>query len=301
MDGGPNNNDGQAAELFAVTVTFDGAGMGFGIGGLDLAGLGGLEALGLPEMGGGAFAVQGQPEPAAGPAEEGEEQNEGPNDEGQGQGQVDMDPAMPALEPVPGLVNMGMGMGIADVGAAVGAAFANLGAQLAQGGPDVFGLNLGFGVGGGILGGLAGVAGLPVNAMGPNGVIDPTQPALATRPCSDFHRYVAQAPVDVSVGADEQVESALFKLPAELLGMLVGFIGPRTSRSVPRYSPANLFYTCKAMLEISRLASTRVAFLMGNYGVAELGDGIGDWLRIVNPVVLDAALGRAGKEDPVPR
>ena len=125
-------------------------------------------------------------------------------------------------------------------------------------------------------------------------------------PCSHFveeARLVIAANLEGDApGQVLQTESLLLsRLPAELVGMISSYVNPRASAEKPRSSPANFFATCKLLLALSRLASTRASFLVATFGIPEIGDGVGTWLRITTPTVLEAVLGRAVKTDPVPR
>ncbi|KAI9002084.1 hypothetical protein DFJ74DRAFT_449388 [Hyaloraphidium curvatum] len=127
-------------------------------------------------------------------------------------------------------------------------------------------------------------------------------PSQGVAPCSAFLAGPVLGEVALS-GVDAQHESSLLRLlPPELLAALAGYLGPRASRHHPRCSPATFFQSCKMVHVLAKSTSTRVEFFVGTFGKAEIGDGMGDWLRLVTPEVLTAVFSRLRScGEPIPR
>jgi hypothetical protein len=88
---------------------------------------------------------------------------------------------------------------------------------------------------------------------------------------------------------DEEQPSLLI-LPPEVLTTVVSFMG-RTSKA-PSPNPVDLFRTCRELHLLGRDTTTRIEFLIGNYGLHGVLEGISSWLALVTRDVLGGLLGR---------
>ncbi|KAI9002859.1 hypothetical protein DFJ74DRAFT_745600 [Hyaloraphidium curvatum] len=111
-------------------------------------------------------------------------------------------------------------------------------------------------------------------------------PAAATRPIRPLRK---------------RRSPGLASLPGEIIVRIATFFGPRVGRFRPRSTPRELFATCRALRAIGRQPSARASFLLANFGLREIGDGIGHFLRLVTVPVLEAVLRRCTGDRAIPR
>lgn len=90
--------------------------------------------------------------------------------------------------------------------------------------------------------------------------------------------------------SDSQPNSPLASLPRELLSLLCGWLDAATA--------AALFSSCRALFASSLETTSRVEFLIGNYGTDQAVEGMGHWVHLLAPAVFQGTCRRVGQ---VPR
>jgi len=113
--------------------------------------------------------------------------------------------------------------------------------------------------------------------------IPPQNPPVLTLTACEL--FAVRRPAGTVNPPDAQEQSLLLALPDEILSLVAGYLGPRCSVKTTTWNPTSVFSACQRLHAIGRQISTRVEFLLGNFGGALVVHGLGSWLGLVDPEV----------------